>query len=146
MLSAPNGPRSTALDWSNDCTSEAVFEGLWDSISAAAPATCGADADVPKKPPEPYVAVRTPSGPAMSGFLSPLVVGPRELNGSTVFRSWRTAPAVKLLAEQAGSRTLVERTLCSLKSCVEENSSNLRLLAKKGRLITMWYVPVCAAL
>ena len=54
--------------------------GNLSSMSAAAPLTWAQDALVPEK--EPNVKFETLSGPMISGFFLPSLVGPRELNGS----------------------------------------------------------------
>ena len=49
---------------------------------AAAPAACGAAAEVPKNVAKPGTLVETPSGATTSGFSLPSLVGPRELKNS----------------------------------------------------------------
>ena len=54
------------------CISSGVAKGFASSNSAAIPATCGADAEVPEKAPP---GVLTPSYPHISGFSRPSSVG-----------------------------------------------------------------------
>src|SRR6266508_6576261 len=84
--------------------------------SAAAPATWGADAEVPEKPeiaqPKklPYVAVETASGPTMSGFTRPSIVGPSELYSSSAEFCQQIAPTAIALGDDAGSTMLPDAT------------------------------------
>src|SRR4051794_35120179 len=67
-LSRPGVSRSRAVDVSACRTWDGVIPGLPDITSAAIPAACGADADVPKNGENPSTEVLTPSAAAKSGF------------------------------------------------------------------------------
>ena len=58
-----------------------VYE-VFPRSKATAPATWGADAEVPEKPSDPYVIVETPEGADRSGLILPSMVGPWELYDS----------------------------------------------------------------
>src|SRR3982751_5582427 len=97
----------------NERTWSGLNVGFAWRTSAAAPATCGADDDVPGKPTDreqpaapPYVAVDTSLGPRMSGLIRPSIVGPRELYESTRPVCQQAAPTVMTDETVAGSTTL----------------------------------------
>src|SRR5436190_10320091 len=89
--------------------------------SAAAPATCGAAAELPRKPEvlqplnAPKICEDTLSGPTRSGFRAPLMVGPRELYGASAPVCQQTAPTVTTEGEVPGSTMLPSGT--SYSSC-----------------------------
>src|SRR4051812_13888393 len=78
-------------------------------MSAAAPTTCGAAADVPAKPvvPHPphgpYVAPDTLSGAKSSGLVRPSIVGPIELYWAGPVYTQHIAPAAMAAGDDAGS-------------------------------------------
>jgi hypothetical protein len=114
-LSLPATPRSIARPSRNDCSWVAVREGFASRASAAAPATCGDEADVPRKPalqPEaaPLTEDEVASGPAMSGFVLPSIVGPWLLYGSNESFCQQIAPTAITLGDVAGSVTLPAAT------------------------------------
>jgi hypothetical protein len=107
-----------------------VKVGLAALTSAAAPATVGAEADVPAKPLKPAQFVKAPyvnpdiwSWPVMSGFLRPSIVGPWALKGSMAvpFQHW--APTAKAYGEVAGSTTLPAAVLYWRSGPVYRNKS-----------------------
>ena len=88
---------------------------------AAAPATCGEDADVPvnpplplppepRHPPAPSTGDDVASGPAMSGLIRPSTVGPSELYDSKASVEKQIAPTAITFGELAGSVTLPAAT------------------------------------
>ena len=92
------------------------------SRSAAAPATWGADADVPRNPglggigfpsayrqaegSTPYTDPLMPSGPVMSGPTRPSMVGPRPEYDRTVASILQCAPTDSTDSDDAGSGRL----------------------------------------
>lgn len=50
MLSFPAEPRSSAVDSRRLCSVDAFRDGSWPRSKAAAPPTCGVDAEVPANP------------------------------------------------------------------------------------------------
>src|SRR5438445_2517860 len=114
-LSFPGAPRSTARPSRNDWSCDGVNVGFASRTSAAAPATCGDDADVPRKPAlQPEAAPRTEddvaSGPTRSGFVRPSIVGPWLLNASKASACQQMAPTVMTLGDVPGSITLPAAT------------------------------------
>ena len=81
-----------------------VADGMACFTSAAAPEACGADADVPKNAPK--TSLLTPSGPAMSGFVRPSIVGPWLLKPSSEPLDTLWAPTAIAAGDDAGSPML----------------------------------------
>src|SRR5438067_13328915 len=84
--------------------SAGVADGMACFTSAAAPDACGADADVPKNAPK--TSLVTPSGPAMSGFVRPSIVGPWLLKPSSEPVDTLWAPTAIAAGEDGGSPVL----------------------------------------
>src|SRR5438270_1323206 len=91
-IQSPPGPTAAVgapgfATWCSSSVSSCDADAPWFccASSAAAPATCGAAADVPEKPdvPQPvnvpYTSLVTLSGPTSSGFMRPSTVEPCEL-------------------------------------------------------------------
>lgn len=129
-LSVPASPRSIALPVMiprrlvRAAAAESAFgapscsRGCACMSSAASPATCGAEADVPKNftfvgrnPPEPVT--ETPSVATTSGFVRPSSVGPCELKLSIVFGAlWGTAPTVITSPSESACASSEPREVC----------------------------------
>ena len=114
--------------------SAGVDEGDRWSSSAAAPATCGAAADVPVKPEAPQPArpsrravgaVETLSYAAMSGFVRPSIVGPSELYHSRSPVCQHTAPTASAAPDDAGSVTLCVIGFCDRACARDEHVDEL---------------------
>src|SRR5512136_1769673 len=93
---------SIAFDSSQSLISAALSWGERLRASAAAPATCGAEADVPGKISPRYERVVTRSGATSSGLSRPSLVGPCELKDSNLLSRQATAPTVSEPRASAG--------------------------------------------
>src|SRR5256885_15725477 len=96
----------------NERTCWGVKVGFAWRTSAAAPATCGAEEDVPGKPvvfeqpaAAPNAAVETSLEPRRSGLMRPSIGGPPEPNHSTTPSSQPAAPTVRTEGDCEGSTT-----------------------------------------